>query len=183
MKYSRVSSSDRNEIKHGKESEFMNDIVEFLKSYIWENGFEKLTENPFDVYTDMIKRGKGKPCVDSRTARLVLVTMMSKTHEMARNGCSADDIIKHFQSEHFLNKKTAKEMASLYLELFSEDNKQAWNDAKEIGFAEFCKKEWTIEWGGCCEWYAKHNASYLCNAKACLTFEVQDKRRLRRHLS
>ena len=72
----------------------MNDIVEFLKSYIWENGFEKLTENPFDVYTDMIKRGKGKPCIDSRTARLVLVTMMSKTHEMARNGCSADDIIR-----------------------------------------------------------------------------------------
>ena len=37
----------------------MDDVIEFLKNYIWQNGFEKLSENPFDVYKTMVKGGKG----------------------------------------------------------------------------------------------------------------------------
>ena len=62
----------------------MNDIIVFLKDYIWKNGFEKLSEDPFVVYKAMIRHSKGKQGIEPKKARLVLVTLMSKTHEMAR---------------------------------------------------------------------------------------------------
>ena len=123
----------------------MNDLIGFLKDYIWKNGFEKLSEEPFDVYKAMVKSGKNKHGIDQKTARLVLITLMSKTHEMAKNGCSADELIDHIQREHYLNKKTAKDLTSMYLELFSDENKRSWNNAKEASFEEFCEEEWTVE--------------------------------------
>ena len=104
----------------------MNDVIDFLKDYIWKNGFEKLSEDPFAVYKAIVKPGKGKQEIEPKRARLVLVTLMSKTHEMARKGSSADEIVSHIQSEHCLNKKAAKDIASVYLELFNDENKKSW---------------------------------------------------------
>lgn len=161
----------------------MNDVVEFLKNYIWQNGFKKLSENPFDVYKAMVKSDKNKHGIDQRKARLVLITLMSKTHEMAKNGCSADGLIDHIQSEHCINRKAARELASMYLELFNDENRRSWNDAKEAGFEEFCKEEWTIKWDGRCYWHTKHGGSYPCSAEASLTIAVRDIEKLRSHLS
>lgn len=161
----------------------MNDVIEFLKKYIWNNGFEKLSEKPFDVYKAMVKSGQNTQSIEPKIARLVLVTLMSKTHEIARRGCSADELMNHIQSEHCVNKKTAKDLAFMYLEVFSDENKRSWNDAKEIGFEEFCKEEWTIEWDGSCDWRTKHGGSYPCSAQASLTFTVQNRELLHSHLS
>ena len=160
----------------------MNDVIDFLKDYIWKNGFEKLSEDPFAVYKAIVKPGKGKQGIEPKRARLVLVTLMSKTHEMARKGSSADEIVSHIQSEHCLNKKAAKDIASVYLELFNDENKKSWKKAKELGFEEFCKSEWTIEWDGRCDWHTKHGGSYPCSAEASLTFAVGDKKKLHDHL-
>ena len=161
----------------------MNDVTEFLKNYIWKNGFDKLSENPFDVYKVMVKSNKGKQGISSKTARLVLITLMSKTHEKAKKGCSADELTNYIQSEHCINRKTAKDLTSMYLELFSDENKQSWDEAKEAGFEEFCQEDWTVEWDGRCDWHTKHGGSYPCSAEASLTFSVRDKEQLHSHLS
>lgn len=161
----------------------MNDMIEFLKDYIWKNGFEKLSDDSFSVYTAMVKSGKGKKSIDPKMARLVLITLMSKTHEIARKGSSVDEIVSHIQSEHYLNKKTARDIASMYIDLFNDDNKKSWNEAKEAGFEEFCKCEWTVEWDGRCDWHTKHGGSYPCSAEASLTFAVGDKKKLHSHLA
>lgn len=161
----------------------MIEVIDFLKDYIWKNGFEKLSANPFDVYTTMIKEKKKKHGIDLRTARLVLITLMSKTHEMAQKGCSADELTRHIQTEHFVNKKTAKELSAMYLGLFSGENQKSWNDAKEAGFEEFCKEEWSVEWKGLCGWHTKHGGCYPCSAEASLTFVVQDIEKLHTHLA
>lgn len=161
----------------------MNEVIDFLEEYIWKNGFEKLSANPFDVYNAMVKSNKNQPGIDPRTARLVLVTLMSKTHEMARKGFSADELTKHIQSEHYVNKKTAKDLTSMYLDLFCDENKRSWDDASETGFEEFCKEKWTVEWDGRCDWHTKHGGCYPCSAEASLTFTVRDKELLHSHLS
>ena len=161
----------------------MNDVIEFLKDYIWKNGFEKLSEDPYAVYKAMVKSSKGKRGIDPKTARLVLVTLMSKTHEMAKNGSSDEEIVSHIQNEHCLNKKASKDIASMYLELFNDENKRSWKEAKEVGFEEFCKSDWTIEWDGRCDWHTKHGGSYPCSADAGLTFSVKDKKKLHAHLA
>lgn len=161
----------------------MNDVIVFLKDYIWKNGFEKLSEKPFDVYKEMVKSKTGNQGIDPRIARLVLITLMTKTHEMARKGCSADELMTHIQSEHFVNKKIAKDLTSIYLGLFSDENKRSWNDAQEAGVKEFCQEEWTIEWRGRCDWHTKHGMSYPCTAYASLTVSVQDIEKLHSHLS
>ena len=161
----------------------MDDVIEFLKDYIWQNGFEKLSEDSFAVYKAMIKKGKGKHCIDQKTSRLVLVTLMSKTHEMARKGSLADDIISHIQSEHCLNKKAAKDMAFMYLGLFNDENQRAWKEAKEVGFEKFCESEWIMDWDGRCDWHTKHGGSYPCSAQASLTFVIEDKKKLHTHLA
>ena len=157
----------------------MNDVTEFLKNYIWKHGFETLSANPYAVYTSMVKKNG----IEAKTARLVLITLMSGTHEMAKKGCSADALAEHIQAEHFVNKKTAKDLATMYLTLFSDENKKSWNASEEAGFEAFCQAEWTIEWEGACDWHAKHGVRYPCTAQASVTFTVQDKAALRRHLS
>ena len=161
----------------------MSEVTEFLNDYILKNGFETLSEIPFRVYKAMVRGDKGKHVIDPKTARLVMITLMTGTHEMARKGCTAEEIASHIQSEHFVNKKTAKTLATLYLELFSESHQQTWNDAKEAGFEKFCQNEWTIEWNGSCDWHTKHRSSYPCNAEASLTFDVEDAEKLHDHLS
>lgn len=154
----------------------MNDVIEFIKNYIWKNGFEKLSEDPFAVYEAMKD-------IDPRTARLVLITLMSKTHDMARKGCSDEELIRYIQSEHYVNKKIAKDLASMYLEVFSDENRKSWNDAEEAGFGKFCEKEWSLEWHGNCDWYSKHGRNYPCFAEVSLTFAVQDIESMRSHFS
>ena len=161
----------------------VDEVIEFLKNYIWKNGFEKLSDDPFAIYRAMVKSGKNKQGVNPKVARLVLITLMSKTHEMANKGFSVDEIVSHIQSEHFLDKKTAKDIAAMYLELFNTENKKLWKSAKEIGFDEFCGKEWTVEWDGRCNWYTKHGGSYPCSAEAILTFSVKNKKKLHSHLA
>lgn len=161
----------------------MKDVIEYLKNYILENGFDKLFEDPFDVYEDMVRTNKDRHGINPRTARLVLITLMSNTHEMAKKGCSADELTSYIQTEHYVNKKTARDLASMYLELFSEENRRSWDDAKEVGFEEFCKAEWIVEWDGRCQWHTKHGGSYPCRAKASLTFIVGDIEKLHSHLS
>ena len=156
----------------------MNHVMEFLEKYIWENGFETLSLRPFDVYDAMIKGG-----IDQKTARFVLMTLLSKTHEMAEKGCTADELICYIQSEHDVLKKTARDLALMYQELFSDENRKSWNDAREAGFEAFCEEEWTIEWDGSCEWHTKHGGSYPCIAEVSFAFTVQDKEKLRSHLS
>ena len=51
------------------EISIMNAVVEFLKNYIWKNGFDKLSEKPFDVCKDMVKSDKNKHGIDQRSAR------------------------------------------------------------------------------------------------------------------
>ncbi|MBQ9307713.1 MAG: hypothetical protein IJ229_07300, partial [Clostridia bacterium] len=172
--------SDRNDTK--VELSMLSDVAVFLKDYISSQGFEKLTDKPYKVYQDMVKGDKKHAAIPPRTARLVLVTLMSKTHEMAKEGCDEDKLTDHIQSEHCVNKKTAKDLASMYLDLFSEANMKSWDDAAESGFEEFCDYEWTIEWDGDSEWHSKHG-SYPCHASASLTFQVQDAQLLHNHLS
>ena len=118
----------------------MNAVVEFLKNYIWKNGFDKLSENPFDVYKDMVKSDKNKHGIDHRSARLVLITLMSKTHEMAKKGCSFDELTNHIQTEHCVNRKIAKDLASMYLDLFNDENKRSWDDAEEVALRSSVKR-------------------------------------------
>ena len=153
----------------------MDEVLEYLENYIWENGLEKLSGDPFDVY-------KGMKDIDPRIARLVLITLMSKTHEKAKKGCTEDELISYIQAEHFVNKKTAKELAALYLVLFSEENQESWDEAQEEGFEEFCEEEWTVEWSGYCDWRAKNFRNVPCNASAELTFAVEDEGKLHSHL-
>ncbi|XME04315.1 hypothetical protein QYZ88_009100 [Lachnospiraceae bacterium C1.1] len=56
-----------------------------------------------------------------------------KTHEIVWKGSSADEIVSHIQSEHCLNKKAAKDIAPMYLELFNDENKKSWKEARWIG--------------------------------------------------
>lgn len=78
----------------------MDKEYEFLKKCIWENWFESLAGDPFLVYEKMIKDG-----VSERSARIVLVTLMSGVHEKARNGEPASDVTAYIQKEHSLMKR------------------------------------------------------------------------------
>lgn len=156
----------------------MKKECDFLKDYIWKNGFEKLSSNPFSVYEDMVYEGK----ISTRTARLILVSLMCGAHEKAREGKSVDVIVEYLQKECSLTRKMARNLAVMLGALFDEANTNEWSDAERRGFGAFCESIWTIEWSGRCDWHAKHNVSYPCYAKAVLEFEVADAGLLEKHL-
>ena len=161
----------------------MDNVIDFLKDYIWKNGFDRLSERPFDVYEAMVTGDKDTQAIDQRMARMVMVTLMSKTHEKARMARDARELVDYIQAEHYVTEEVAKEIAAMYRELFSDENEKAWEKAREAGFEEFCEEYWTVEWEGACDWQTEDWASYPCTAEATLDFAVEDKEALRDHLS
>ncbi|MBR1470976.1 MAG: hypothetical protein IJ600_04965 [Lachnospiraceae bacterium] len=148
-----------------------------LKEYIWKNGFEKLSNDPYAVYEMLLENR-----CEAKNSRMIMVTLMSGIHKLAKKGEDTSLIVDHIQAEHDIKKATAQKLADMYLEVFSAANQNDWKKAENKGFKEFCQGVWTVEWEGGCDWHTKHGGCYPCSAKVTLVFSIRDVSMLRKHL-
>lgn len=129
----------------------MEELKDFLKETIDSEGIDYLQREPFEIYKTVTTQAN----IDSRYARMLLITLLCNIPDQAR-GKDADEsaISEYLQKESFLKKSIADEFAAMYLSLFSVSNMRGWKEKEALGLREFCNNEWTFKWDGSTEWDA-----------------------------
>ena len=124
----------------------MNSIADKLKEKIEQEGPDVLKNDPFSVFQEILDSGTA----DRKTAAAILHTVLMEIPDLLTDGSkiSAEEISKAIQKECFFRKNISDQIAEIYLYLYSEENKDAWDDKRLAGLNSFVKKELEIEWNG-----------------------------------
>ena len=150
-------------------------IIKYLKDTISANGVDYLSNDAFKVY-EGLKDIKVKNGV--RTSILCcLLNDISKYS--SKKKVEYNDLYSYIKDSCFLNEEITLDMTSIFLEVFSNENKKEYENDKENGFEKFCNNDHKIEWEGFTRWYT--NCVHLdCNFKANFSFKIVDKEKLRK---
>lgn len=112
-------------------------------------------------------------------AGALLLTLLNGIPQRVKEaGWHLQDLAGLIREECLLAEITACELAKLYLEVFSEANRQDWEARKEQGFVEFCESDWMVSWQGMGTWYIQ-NVHVDCEARADIVIRAQDAGKVR----
>lgn len=149
-----------------------NKIVSCLKKTILKNGIAYLDDSPFEVYEELKAKKSIKAAMLS-----CLLNGISKFS--SKKNIVYDDIFTYIKNTCLLNEETTADMTSIFMEVFSDEHKKEYEDKKENGFNEFCKKTYKVSWNGFKRWYTQ--SVYVdCFFKAKFAFKVIDKEKVRK---
>jgi hypothetical protein len=150
-----------------KRAEEKTAVASFLKNWIEQKGLGDLGENAFEVYTQMQETKTCSPLI----SRLVLLTLLSGIHVKASQLDDSTGLGKEIQKSCCLNQKMSDFLASIYVEVFSPENKNEWQEKAGSGLKEFCGKEWTVAWEGESKWI--YDGGHVdCTGSAKVTLKV-----------
>ena len=119
-----------------------------LKEIVDEKSPKYLTDEPCAVYRKLID------CcaADTQMAGAILYFLVSDLTEEARNGTGHETLSKTIRKQCCFNKEMSDALATIFLTLFSADNKQAWKDKDLEGWKQFLKDEFPFSWRGFSKW-------------------------------
>lgn len=150
-----------------KRAEEKTVVASFLKNWIEQKGLGDLGENAFEVYAQLQETKTCSPLI----SRLVLLTLLSGIHVKASQLDDSTGLGKEIQKSCCLNQKMSDFLASIYVEVFSPENKNEWQEKAGSGLKEFCGKEWTLAWEGECKW--TYDGGHVdCTGSAKVTLKV-----------
>ena len=120
---------------------------ESLKAIIDEEGIDYLTREPYEVYESLLE------CmVEPALCRTVLSALLAGIMDKV-DGADITALSKWIQSECFFKKSVADNLAEMFISLFSDENKAAWDEHTEEGFRNFCESEWEYKFHGEHTWH------------------------------
>ena len=100
----------------------VEDIVKALKEIVEKNGPNYLAEEPFQVYTELIRSGNA----DRKTAAALLHLLTSGLLETTDPGNNAELLSDSIRRECSINKRMADRLAIILYTLYSPDNRKKW---------------------------------------------------------
>ena len=155
-----------------------NQIVEYLKKIILNEGIDYLSDNAYKVY-ERLENIKVKNGI--RTA--ILSCLLNDVSKLSlKKNVGYDDLYSYIKDNCLLNEKICVDMANIFLEVFSNDNKKEYEDKKEKGFNEFCSYIHKIPLHGHDIWQ-KDMLYVICNFWGSFSFKVANKNRLKNEIS
>ena len=125
-------------------------IAGALKEIIDQNGPNYLTDEPYRVYTKLIKSGTA----ERKTAAALLHLLASGMLEIVDPGNDAELLSASIRRECSLNKKMADRLALILHTLYSENNKRNWQRKNLEGLSRFLQEEFLYDWKGFAVWDA-----------------------------
>ncbi len=129
--------------RHGENG----DSPEAAKGDHQKEGIEYLEREPFEVYQKLIGEKSDPVC-----ARLVLTALTANGKKKACE-LELEPLAQYFERECGLSSEAANQTAGMLKELFNQSNTAAWEERKEYGFREFCRKDWKFHYDGEGEWH------------------------------
>ena len=129
----------------------IEDTVKALKELIDKKGPNYLADEPFQVYTELIRSGNA----DRNTAAALLhLFLASGLLETTDPGYDAELLSASIRRECSINKRMADRLAIILYTLYSQDNKRKWHHKEKEGLTQFLEEEFTCEWKGFAVWDA-----------------------------
>ena len=125
-------------------------LVKAIKSIIDTNGFDYLKNKPYDVYLSLVAN---KSC-SKKVAISVLSSLLAEVPSLLLKGRSKSiqKISSVLNENCCLSDTISGELASVYQEVFSDENKKSWEDNKNSGLDYFLEMELDISWEGDSTW-------------------------------
>lgn len=125
-------------------------LVKAIKSIIDTNGFDYLKNKPYDVYLSLVAN---KSC-SKKVAISVLSSLLAEVPSLLLKGRSKSiqKISSVLKENCCLSDTISGELASVYQEVFSDENKKSWEDNKNSGLDYFFEMELDISWEGDSTW-------------------------------
>ena len=139
----------------------VEDIVKALKEIVEKNGPNYLAEEPFQVYTELIRSGNA----DRKTAAALLHLFASGLLETTDPGYDAELLSDSIRKECSLNKRMADRLAIILHTLSSQDNKREWRSKEKEGLTQFLNEDFLYDWKGFAVWDAG-NGTVDCHYEA-----------------
>lgn len=126
----------------------MQRVMVRLREMILEHGPHYMTENPYSVHKDLVGNG----LTDRKTAGAILCFLVSGLADDGVQDIDKTDYSKSIQKACGFNKKTADQLAELFLGLYSNDNRELWKSLERKGAEEFLAEDFACEWNGNAVW-------------------------------
>lgn len=125
-------------------------LVKAFKSIIDTNGFDYLKNKPYDVYLSLVAN---KSC-SKKVAINVLSSLLVEVPSLLLNGRSKSiqKISSVLKENCCLSDAISDELASVYQEVFSDENKKNWEDNKNSGLKAFLEQKLSVVWDGSSTW-------------------------------
>ena len=141
--------SPRRTRNRAKEKHVQN-IGDQIKEIISQNGQQYLTEktHAYAVYLTLLNDER----IDAQKAAAVLLTLLSGIPAYALSGADHAGLVKKIQTQCFFTKRIAEEIAAMYEQLFSKENRKEWDGKSLQGYKEFLSREWPVDWYGEATW-------------------------------
>ena len=145
----------------------MKKEISVLKELIEMNGPDYLSEEPYEVYQNLLEE-KADPVLSG----MILYTLVSGIAEKAES-VNRDELSSLIQKKCFLKKKQTDQMADLYSSLFSEENLRQWKAKEGYGLKEFREQPWNFQWDCEKEWH-QGDGYVECTCAVTAEFQVED---------
>ena len=139
----------------------VEDIVKALKEIVEKNGPNYLAEEPFQVYTELIRSGNA----DRKTAAALLHLLTSGLLETTDPGNNAELLSDSIRRECSINKRMADRLAIILYTLYSQDNRKKWRRKEKEGLTQFLNEDFLYDWKGFAVWDAG-NGTVDCHYEA-----------------
>ena len=139
----------------------VEDIVKALKEIVEKNGPNYLSDEPFEVYTELIRSGNA----DRKTAAALLHLLAGGLLETADPGYDAELLSDSIRRGCSINKRMADRLAIILYTLYSQDNRKKWRRKEKEGLKQFLNEDFLCDWKGFAVWDAG-NGTVDCRYEA-----------------
>lgn len=143
--------------------------IKKLKELVDKNSPGYLTDEPYKAYTELVTSG----AADKKTAGAILYFLVSGLISQIDKAVSFEDMSRKVQKECSFNKKMADELATIFLSLYSMENRREWESMDLQGMERFKSQEFACEWKGFATW-DPGPVSIDCNYEATIVLMPKD---------
>ena len=135
--------------------------IEKLKEIVDKNSPGYLSDEPYGVYTELVASG----AADKKTAGAILYFLVNGLVSQIDEDICFEEFSRKIQKECSFNKKMADGLATIFLSLYSMENREEWKRMDLQGLERFKTREISCEWEGFATWDAG-SVSIDCNYEA-----------------
>lgn len=125
-------------------------IIAKLKEIVSENSPGYLSDEPYKVFNELIVSG----VTDRKTAGAILYFLVSDLIAKINDDISFEDLSHLIQNKCSFNKRMANTLASIFLSLYSLENREEWKNMDLKGLERFKSQKFACEWEGFATWDA-----------------------------
>ena len=113
-----------------------------------KNGLKYLGDEPYGVYEKLVKSG----VADKKIAGAILYFLINGLHTLVRRDSKLETFSKTIKSQCSFNKAMADTLASIFLSLYSQNNRKEWRSKKLQGLGQFMNEGMACHWDGSSVW-------------------------------